>query len=417
MRILLVSQVGDGAWFVHTLKREGHQVDWTIEVPEEANLIGLVPRPRKSANPANYDLVVFDRSGMGQAADAALAVTPTIGGSTFCDRLEEDRLFGLEVMEQCGIAVPNYEVFSDASAAISWLREHNVRTVFKPIGEVEDKALTYVSSGAEDMTRFIEKHKSKVKSFVLQEFVAGTEISTEAWFNGTDWFAINHTLEEKKFMNDGLGPNTGCAGNVIWMPASATRLFTEGLDKVKPILADAGFVGVIDLNCIVTESKAYGLEWTPRFGYHGVCNLTRLLNMPFGEFMHRIATGQSAEVSSRSRFAATVTISVPPYPAAERHGKKNLVTIGGFDPERLHTFYLCDADLNDDGELITGKGKEYPGLIGTPIGCSETISGAFDECYTAIKRLEVPDVQYRTDLSKVVEKRFNTLERQGWLRS
>jgi len=416
VRILLCSTHGDGCWFVWLLRHNGHDVDWLCASPKDADtLSGIIPPPlAKVPDPSKYDLIVFDSSGMGDSADYARAITPTIGGSAFADALEDDRTFGIEVMEEAGIEVPEWKSFSDSASALDWLHKTNKRCVLKPIGDAPSDA-TYVSKSAEDMTHYIQTRlNSKVKAFVLQEFVEGVEVSTEAWWTGTQWCAINHTLEEKKLMNDGVGPNTGCAGNLLWMIERPNALFQRGLGRMETILKETNFVGMIDLNTIVTEGHIYGLEWTPRFGYEGTCNLTRLLPIEFGEFLHSVASGTAPTLAQPlHRFAATVRLSVPPYPNAETHRTKVKVPINGIDLESLASFVLYDVQKDGD-DLITGGTYN---CIGSPIGCAETIAGAFSEVEGAIKRLDIPNLQYRTDVAKCTEARYNDLRSWGWLRS
>jgi phosphoribosylamine--glycine ligase len=414
MHILLVSKDGDGAWFVWLLIHEGHKVEWTCANPKyQDSLKGLVPPPlTKVSDPAAYDLIIYDDSGFGDSADAARAHSPVIGGSAYADRLEDDRVFGIQQMEAAGIKVPKWEAFSSPAEALSFLAKNNRRYVLKPIGDAPSDA-TYVSKSRDDMTHFIEtKLDAKVKSFVLQEFVAGTEVSTEAWWTGREFVAMNHTLELKKFMNDDMGPNTGCAGNVVWMPTRPNAIYEQGLKKLASELG--GFPPqMFDLNTIVTEADIYGLEWTPRFGYEGTCNLTRLLNGGFGEFLFAVATGTSPVVEPRARFAATIRLSVPPYPNAELARKRVQVPIVGVEVERLDSFVLYDVMKDEDEVIITGG---YNNGIGGPIGCGETIDGAFQECDEAIHRLDIPNLQYRTDASKSLQARYSTLQAQGWLR-
>jgi phosphoribosylamine-glycine ligase len=416
VKVLLSSWKGEGGWFVWLFKHKGHQVDWVVQYDEAANSMhGLIPPARKKVNPKAYDLVVFDCTKQGEDAEHALSLgVPAIGDSALSDRLENDRLFGIEAMELCGIKVPPYECFDSPEKAIAWLQKTHKRCVLKPLHDAPSE-MTYVGKNEQDMIQFIEKRLpgSKVKEFLLQEFVAGTEVSSEAWWTGTEWCAMNYTLEEKKFMAGGVGPNTGCAGNVVWMPTRITPIFQQGLQKASPLLADAGYRGMLDLNTIVTEGEVYGLEWTPRFGYEGTCNLTRLLPLDFAEFLHSIATGVTpSNLTPRAKFASTLRLSVPPYPNHDVPAKMRAhQPIKGLSSEDLETFFTFDVEL-EEGELVaTGEGN-----IGTPIGTSETIQGAFDEVLAKIKALDIPDLQYRVDVPKCVENRYLTLERQGWLR-
>ena len=113
MKMLLVSQDGVGAWFMLRLLKEGHKVDYYLLKDKYINVLhGIVPKPLREKPDFNrYDLVIFDLTGRPKLAEEARKATPTIGDSNLATELEEDRLFGIEVMEQCGIEVPPYEVF------------------------------------------------------------------------------------------------------------------------------------------------------------------------------------------------------------------------------------------------------------------------------------------------------------------
>lgn len=418
-KILFISPESDGAWYVWLLSREGNDVDWICAEEKFASqLSGIIPPPlKKFPAPDRYDLIVFDSSGLGDAADYARTITPVVGGSKLADRLEHDRVFGFETMEEAGINVPAWEAFEDRAKAITYLKECDKRTVLKPIDDTFDKAkdATYVSKSAEDMIHYIEtKLDPHCKSFILQEYIEGVEVSTEAWWNGSSWVALNHTLEEKKLMPGGIGPNTGCAGNVVWMPERDNPLFERGLKKMETLLKETDFVGCLDLNTIVTDGEMYGLEWTPRFGYEGTCNLTQLLPIDFGEFLHGIATGSSITLgSSRHKFVSTVRLSVPPYPNAALSRKRMQVPIKGIDCENLDKFILYDVVKEGDDLHTTGLYN----CVGAPIGCGETIAGSFEVINGVIETLEIPNLMYRNDICKCVEERYAKLSAWGWLRS
>jgi phosphoribosylamine-glycine ligase len=420
MKLFFVSATGDGAWAVWKLIHDGHDVTWTLGDTKYIQVLeGLIPPPVESVpDPSSYNLIVFDMSGHGDAADLAREHTPVIGASSFCDQLEHDRTFGIQFMEKCGIRVPEWQAFTDISDAVNWLRKTKKRTVFKPLGGRADSALTYVSKSADDMIRYLEVlfKKVKVKSFVLQEFINGTEISSEGYFNGTDFFALNHTLEEKKFLSGGIGPNTGCSGNLVWMPGRSDPVFERGLLRAKDALREAGFRGPIDLNTIVTEGEIYGLEWTPRFGYEGTCNLARLIPGDFATFLFDIATGQSPNVgTARANFCATIRITVPPYPRLADPKKDAGVPVVGIDIDNPDCWYLSDVHIKEgtESELET-IGTD--GLIGAPICIGDTIKQTFSECEQAIDKLLIPDLQWRDHVAECCERRYETLSRQGWLR-
>lgn len=414
MRCLVLSASGDGGWLIWLLQHEGHDVEWTVFNKDYATVMsGLIPPPLEhTGDPSDYHLIIFDTTERGQLADIARESTPTIGNSSFAEQLEKDRAFGIDVMESCGIKVPQWHTFSNVQEAKEFINKNHKRYVFKPNNQ--ECNLTYVSKSPDDLIRYLDRLASKIHGeFTLQEFIVGTEVSTEGYFNGKEWILYNHTLEEKKFLSGNLGPNVGCAGNIVWMPIRTDPVFEMGLKKIEGILRDVNYVGPIDLNTIVTEGEVYGIEWTPRFGYEGTCNLARLLGVRFGDFLYRVACGDNITVSPRSKFCASIRVSVPPYPAKPSKKRESVdIPIYGLDKDKLQSFYTNDIKLEGDQLMVAGTS----GFIGAPLGCGDSVKQAFEECKTAIKRLEIPDLQWRSDAAESIEKRYNTLMQQGWLR-
>jgi len=108
-----------------------------------------------------------------------------------------------------------------------------------------------------------------------KDFVEGVEASAEVYINSTGYYALNFTIETKKFLNNELGPNTGCSGSLCWMARRDNPLFEKGLKKCVEPLQELGYVGPIDLNTISNSEGTFALEFTPRFGYDATALLTR----------------------------------------------------------------------------------------------------------------------------------------------
>lgn len=423
-KILIVTYTGYGNWFSLQLEQEGHSVDiWYCDNYDDYGLVldGLVSRPFKTRPDfRKYDLVMFDLTGRPKIAEEVISLgIPCIGDSDLSSELEDNRLFGIEVMEECDINVPFYEVFEDLGEAKKFVRKTKKRYVFKPDGgQEQDTASTYVSKDAEDLLRYLDKLENVTKgtTFILQEVVNGTEISTEAWFNGEEFFLINGTLEEKKFMNDNKGPNTGCAGNLVWIydQINPPGIFKEGLAKLKDFLQSARYHGMVDLNTIVSDSKIYGLEWTPRFGYDASATLYSCLNNCLGDFIGAVASGAVPECNYNNSFAAAIRLSIPPYPSEIKNKHPEGIPIEGIDEDDIpKNCFLYDCCSIERDELCTAG---INGFIAVPIQAGNSIAEAWGRVQEKVKKIQIPNMQHRTDLEKTTTERYNILARQGWLR-
>lgn len=434
MKIALSSFTALGAWWVLRLRAEGHDVDYYLSDSKyEEVLKGLIPPPfikeldhRRHQlgygfpSYEKYNLSLFDLTGRPKQADYSRLQCPTLGDGTLEKTLEDDREFGIKTMEECGINVPPYTRFNTTSEAKAFLKKNNKAYVFKPFtigGTTQDTATTYVSKSAEDLISFIDPlwEAAKHAPFILQEFIKGTEIGTEAFFNGTDFFMLTGTLEEKKFMNDNKGPNTGCSGNLIFAMRDDAKIFKEGLEKAKGFLSSVGFRGIIDLNTIVTEDQVYGLEWTPRFGYLCCPTIATMYGFGYGELLQDIALGKSPEIKwGGGSFGASVTLSIPPYPTEIRLPKSKGIPIQGVDIknlEQLTNFYLFDA-MVESGKLVTSGNYGYIGAILT---AADSIGEAFSLLEDKTKAIQIPNCQLRTDVEKSTTERYERLRSWSWL--
>jgi len=170
---------------------------------------------------------------------------------------------------------------------------------------------------------------------------------------------------------------------------------------------------MIDLNTIANGNHLYGLEWTPRFGYDASATLFQVLGSGLGDFMAEIASGGAPEPDLVHDFAAGVRLSIPPYPSeCDGYFLEN-VPINSIEPEDLDSIYLYDAMLDEKDRLVTAG---CSGFIAVPMGVGPTIKHAFAMASDRVKKIKIPDMQYRNDLYKCTWSRYEVLEREGWFR-
>src|SRR5215831_992122 len=101
MKFLMVSKCGEGAQVLYNIGLEGNQVRLHIQEPEyRRNWNGLIKQVDLDTTFLDHDtIVIFDFSTMGETADLLRRGGHKVfGGSSFADRLEEDREFGFQFM-------------------------------------------------------------------------------------------------------------------------------------------------------------------------------------------------------------------------------------------------------------------------------------------------------------------------------
>src|SRR5258706_465105 len=273
--VSLSGLIGDIAWQV---LKEGHDVRYYIDAEKERDIAdGFVPKSKDWEKDAKWsDIIVFDdtlaQGGKAQALRAA--GKPVIGATPYADRLEDDRSFGHEQLKSAGVSIIPYEDFDSFDPAIDFVKKNPDRYVIKPSGEAQNvKRRLFVGEeeDGEDVIRMLDAYKKafsdEIKVFQLQRRINGVEVAVGAFFNGKKFVTpVNINFEHKKLFPGEVGPPTGEMGTAMFW-SEPNLLFNRTLLKMESKLAEEGYVGYIDLNCIVNNNGIYPLEFTSRFGY------------------------------------------------------------------------------------------------------------------------------------------------------
>jgi phosphoribosylamine--glycine ligase len=408
MKFFMVSLAGEGAGIAQRIADEGNEVKLYIKDEVYKNVYDGLLDKSEEITPDDDAIIIFDTSGMGDIANALKRAGHKVyGSSLFADKLEKDRMFGFDIMRHAGIRVPVTKEFDGFRDGINYVEQSKIKKfAFKPSGSMPCK-LTYCADKEEMITylNFVNEHYSKeIESFVMQEYIEGVVVSSEIYFDGEKVVGPpNHTVEVKKFMNDDLGPSTGCSGNIVWV-AEGSDIIKQGVAKVADILESEDYVGPIDLNAVVNKSGVYGLEWTPRFGYDATPTYMKMIQMEYGKFFADIVNGHAINWAHTFDEMAAVRLTIPPYPIEPKHDSEEIspnmgVPIQGYEPHQ-NDLYLYEVKCQD-GIL------QHSGGTGV-IAC--VIKPYVSECYQILEEIKVPDKQYRTDLESVLDE----MKEEAW---
>ena len=421
MKILFMSPAGgNGLGVAVAMADEGHEVMyWTTPDRKDSGkgFAGIVKVPSWQPHVREVDFVVMDMVKMGKEADAIRKVKPLIGGASFADTLELDRELGQQFMEDTGATIPEYKRFKSIGDGLSFLEKADGPYVFKPDGN-EQTDWTYVPKGEDNkgLISFMKNLPKQSLDFILQKKILDecVEISTEGWFNGREFISpFNHTIEKKRLMEGDRGPNTGCMGNLVWT-VYQDKITEELLMPLEEKLAKAGYIGPLDINCMVSEKDANFLEITGRFGYDAIQTLLQGTTEKTS-FLFGVATGSINSHDFYSGYSIGVRLSVAPFPNKEGNleGVNGMKVIccppGSFWPADIMKKPSEDEEGMED-YLLTGP------LVGVQTALNETIDGARELCYERIDDEVISkDVQYRCDIGEGAAEDIEKLKKWGWL--
>jgi phosphoribosylamine---glycine ligase len=420
--VSLSGLIGDIAWEV---LKEGHDVRYFIEAASEQDIAdGFVPKSKDWERDAKWaDIIVFDDTlGQGaRAQDLRATGKPVIGGSPYTDRLEDDRSFGQEELKNSGVNIIPYEDFESFDPAIEFVKRNPDRYVIKPSGEAQNvKRRLFVGEeeDGDDVIRMLEAYKKafadEIKVFQLQRRVTGVEVAVGAFFNGKNFITpVNINFEHKKLFPGNIGPPTGEMGtSMFW--SEPNRLFTQTLLKMESKLAEEGYVGYIDLNCIVNNNGIYPLEFTSRFGYPTISIQQEGMLTPISDLFWELANGLEPKWRTRSGFQIGVRIVVPPFPfdddaTFESFSKNGAIVFKKPTTEGVH---IEDVKQLNGQWLVAGTS----GVVLIVVGTGTTMKQAQTQVYARIRNILIPNMYYRTDIGDRWVEDSDKLHNWGYLR-
>jgi phosphoribosylamine--glycine ligase len=420
--VSLTGLISDIAWQV---SKEGHEVRYFIADKKERDIAdGFVAKSKDWEKDKDWaDIIVFDDTlGQGEKAQALRTEgKPVIGGTAYSDKLEDDRSFGQEELKKAGVNIIPYGEFESFDDAIDHVTQNPGRYVIKPSGEAQNvKRRLFVGEeeDGQDVIRMLEAYKrafsDEIKVFQLQRRMIGVEVAVGAFFNGKNFiYPININFEHKKLFPGDIGPPTGEMGtSMFW--SGPNHLFNQTLLKMEPQLAQEGYVGYIDLNCIVNNNGIYPLEFTSRFGYPTISIQQAGMITPIGQFFWDLASGTDPKLKTRSGFQIGVRIVVPPFPFDDDETfdsfSKNSAII--FKKPPADEMHIEDVKQINGQWLIAGTS----GVILIVIGTGQTMKQAKTQVYSRIKNVLIPNMYYRTDIGDRWEEDSDKLHNWGYLR-
>ena len=429
--ILWVSDSRESICVAEKIYRAGIHVDYYIHDPTyRSNFAGMLPNIGMSDIPAalrrcdnvwfditlpnhktNRDLELFHRFGVssnspgvfGEIADKLSKTHWVVGSSSWTEKAELNREYGFDIAKKCGFDIPEYQKFKGLKEGIKFLQGpgKDQKWVFKLLnngpldltypetfpGEILDMMITSLP------TRLIkEKVNPEQAVYILQSFVDGVECSNELWFDGDEFSCASRTIEDKKLGSGNTGPATGSQSNVVAMCEDMDGHGFKEIQKLKPYLVRAGYVGPVDANIIFNENKAYFLEWTPRLGWSAFYCLCSFI--PDGQLSNFILNDFQAVF--KGGYVASQLISLYPYPNLDKKQLEMMVK-GNLINHRLqdlNDFWLQDVYLDDSKQLrVAGS----DGIVGVLTGHGDTVEESIDKVHDRIKKLQIQgNLQYRT---------------------
>lgn len=346
---------------------------------------------------------------------------PIFGPGVEGARLEIERGYGMKILKEHDIDVPAYKTFSSLEDA----ERHVVKTdkpyAFKPMGNEEDKSLTFVSRKPEQLANKLKRWQRegmRLKgSAMLQEIVEGVEFGVSGFFGPDGWSKWkNQNFEFKPLMPGDVGPGTGEQGSVLKYTKKC-KMFDDILAPMEKHLLSIGYVGDLDVNCIVDEKgTAWPLEFTARLGWPHWMIVQRTHPDPC-QWMKDLISG-SDTLSPTTDTALGVVVTQPCYPFNKSVADKSIgVQILGITEKNWDSIHPA--------AMMSGKGygegcKERDCLVTSgeyvliASGTGDTVRAASRSAYKTVDEIRIDDMMYRDDIGERLKEQIPLLQKSGY---
>lgn len=341
--------------------------------------------------------------------------------------LEIDRGKGMEVMKALGMELPPYEVFDSMDAALAFAKKATESYVFKPMGDCEDKAMTFVARTPAEMVGWLQRQiargaKVGGKVMMQEKVDLCCEIGISGWFGPNGFLAEKYqaAFEFKSLMNDGKGPSTGEMGSVLQYLKS-DKLADEFLLPWGPVLSTLGHRGDFAIGCMMdSKGRVWPLETTCRAGWPAQFIQTASHKGDPIQWMSDLMDGKDT-LRVDYRPAVGIVMAQPPFP--KWNGAMEEVCgnpISGCEKVWKHVhpamMMIASGPYMDGDAIKTGPTCQTAGeqpLVVTGLG--DTVSAAREKAYKSADQIKFPGQMFRTDIGACLEGQLPDVHNSGYL--
>jgi phosphoribosylamine---glycine ligase len=353
---------------------------------------------------AGMDFVVIGPEAplvAGMADECAAAGIPCFGPKAASARLEGSKAFAKEVMLAAGVPTGGYEVVETVDAGMAAIAGYP--TVIKADGLAAGKGVVIATDEAqarEALTAMLVEKRFGDTPVVVEEFLAGDELSLLAICDGETALPLAPARDYKRIGDGDTGPNTGGMGCYSPVPevddAFVERIRAEVHQPVVDELARRGtpFHGVLYAGLMLTADGPKVLEFNVRFGDPETQVVLPRLRSDLLDLLQRATrpgglSGAVLEWDARS--AVTVVLASRGYPLSSSTGD----VIHGLDlvaDQEVEVLHAGTAEVG--GAIVTAGGRV---LNVTALG--ETTRAAREHAYAAADVIRFDGRQLRRDIA------------------
>jgi phosphoribosylamine--glycine ligase len=332
---------------------------------------------------------------------------PIVGPTAAAAGLESSKVFAKEFMLRAGIPTARFATVNTRQEAQAVLHEFDFPVVLKADGLAAGKGVIIASSGAE-AHQAIAQLLTPGSRLVIEEFLAGEEVSFIVLSDGVNILALEPTQDHKAARDGDTGPNTGgmgayCDGRILDAFQKAevmTRVIRPAIQHMRA--EGKPFTGFLYAGLMMTVRGPKVLEFNARLGDPETQVLMHRMACDFVEPLFAAAHGtlDDAQLTWRPEPSVCVVLAAAGYPGPIRSGDPIHGLQGDLAQSKDATVFQAGTRL-DNNVLVTTGGR----VLGVTAR-GETLPAAIRNTYEEVRKIRFEGMHYRTDIGRKGLKRW-----------
>ena len=335
---------------------------------------------------------------------------PCFGPNAKAAEIESSKVFSKNLMKKYGIPTAAYEVFTEQSAALEYIREQGkYPVVIKADGLALGKGVVIAQNEQEAEEALQSMMEEKIfgdsgSRVVVEEFLTGPEVTVLAFTDGKTLCPMASSMDHKQAYDGDKGPNTGGMGTISPNPAytkeAAQRCMEEIFLPTMQAMNTEGrkFKGCLYFGLMLTPDGPKVIEYNSRFGDPEAQVVLPRLETDLAEIITAVAQERLGELEIKwsEKASACVILASGGYPGSYPKG----LEIAGLD-ERGQIAAMPEVTVyhagtkRENGKFYTNGGRVL-GL--TALG--DTLEEALETAYQAVGMVHFEGVMYRKDIGR-----------------
>ncbi|MBR5926289.1 MAG: phosphoribosylamine--glycine ligase [Firmicutes bacterium] len=414
MKILVVGSGGREHAIIKKLK-ENRNVEKIYAVPgnggmaQDAELVPIAAKEIEKikefavANAVDYAVVAPDDPLVLGCVDLLEAAgIPCFGPRKNAAIIEGSKVFSKNLMKKYNIPTAAYEVFTDAKAAMEYLKTAPIPTVVKADGLALGKGVIIAQTreealGAVKTIMLDRAFGDSGSQIVVEEFLEGPEVSVLSFTDGKTLIPMISSMDHKRAGDNDTGLNTGGMGTVAPNPYYTEEIAAECMEKIfLPTMAAMNaegrtFKGCLYFGLMLTKDGPKVIEYNCRFGDPETQVVLPLLTSDLLTVMQAVTneTLADAEVKFSDGHACCVIVASKGYPTSYDKGFELKI-----DDSVKDKVYVAGAKLKD-GVLVTDGGR-----VAGCTAVADSLEGAIAEAYRIVDKVDFDNIYYRHDIGQ-----------------